>query len=98
MSAVKVVKDKVEKLRSAKEEKSRVSYTLHTMWECKRGKDMEFIGQGFGFYVNPFPNDKFYTLPNRKFADDNFKLDENGRKFFKRVENTMGKGEHNPNL
>ena len=28
-----------------------------------------------------------------KFADDNFKFDENDRKFFKRIENTMGKGE-----
>ena len=27
------------------------------------------------------------------FADDNFKFDENGRKFSKRVENTGGKGE-----
>ena len=27
------------------------------------------------------------------FADDSFKLDENGRKFSKRVENTVGKGE-----
>ena len=35
--------------------------------------------------VNPFPNDKF--------ADDNFKFDENGRKFSKQVENTVGKGE-----
>ena len=29
----------------------------------------------------------------REFADDNFKLDENGRQFSKRVENTAGKGE-----
>ena len=28
-----------------------------------------------------------------EFADDNFKCDENDRKFFKRVENTAGKGE-----
>ena len=28
-----------------------------------------------------------------EFADDNFKLDENGRKFSKWVENTVGKGE-----
>ena len=28
-----------------------------------------------------------------KFAGDNFKLDENGRKLPKRVENTEGKGE-----
>ena len=28
----------------------------------------------------------------KEFADDNSKLDENGRKFFKRVENTVGEG------
>ena len=29
----------------------------------------------------------------KEFADDNFKFDENARKFFKGVENTMGKRE-----
>ena len=29
----------------------------------------------------------------KKFADDNFKFNEKGRKFSKRVENTEGKGE-----
>ena len=29
----------------------------------------------------------------KEFADDNFKVDENGRKFFKWIENTVGKGE-----
>ena len=29
----------------------------------------------------------------KEFADDTFIFDENGRKFFKRVENTVGKGE-----
>ena len=29
----------------------------------------------------------------KEFADDNFKIIENGRKFFKRIENTVGKGE-----
>ena len=28
-----------------------------------------------------------------EFADDNFELDGNGRKFSRRVENTVGKGE-----
>ena len=28
-----------------------------------------------------------------EFADDNFKFDENGRKFIKQVENTVGKRE-----
>ena len=37
--------------------------------------------------LNPFPNDKFETRPN-----DNFKCDKNGRKFFKRLENTVEKG------
>ena len=44
----------------------------------------------------------FYSFPKRQildssklieFADDNFKFDENGRKFSKRVENPVGKGE-----
>ena len=29
----------------------------------------------------------------KEFADNNFKFDENGRKFPKRLENTVGKGE-----
>ena len=29
----------------------------------------------------------------KEFADDNFKFDENGRKYSKRVENTVGRGE-----
>ena len=29
----------------------------------------------------------------KEFADDNFKLDENGRRIFKWVENTVEKGE-----
>ena len=29
----------------------------------------------------------------KEFADDNFKFDENGRKFSKELENTVGKGE-----
>ena len=33
----------------------------------------------------------------KEFADDNFKFDENGRKFSKWVENTVGKGEIAPN-
>ena len=29
----------------------------------------------------------------KEFADDNFKFGENGRKFYQRVENTVGEGE-----
>ena len=44
---------------------------------------------------NPFPNDKFldWSKKLKEFADDNFKFDQNGRKFSKRVENTVGKGQ-----
>ena len=41
-------------------------------------------------------NPKWQILDSSKlkeFADDNFKFDKNGRKFFKRIENTVGKGE-----
>ena len=43
---------------------------------------------------NPLPNDKILDFSNLKeFAEDKFKFDENGRKFFKWVENTVEKGE-----
>ena len=42
----------------------------------------------------PFQNDKyFYSSKLKDFADDNFELDENGRKFSKQLGNTVGKGE-----
>ena len=44
--------------------------------------------------VNPLPDDKILDRSNLKqSADDNFKFDENSRKFSKWVENTVGKGE-----
>ena len=45
-------------------------------------------------FINPFPNGIISDASKLKgFADDNFKFDENGRKFSKWVENTVGKGE-----
>ena len=58
--------------------------------------------EGFILSSNSFNLDKYELSTKRQFldssklkefADDNFKLDENGRKFFKSVENTVGKGE-----
>ena len=44
--------------------------------------------------LNPFPNDKFQTLPNWKSLQTTiFKFDENVAKFSKMVEDTVGKGE-----
>ena len=44
--------------------------------------------------VNPFPNDNISDWSKLKeYADNNFRLDENGREFSKQVGNTVGKGE-----
>ena len=43
--------------------------------------------------INPFTKRKILDSSKLKeFADDNFRFDENGRKFSKSVENTLGKG------
>ena len=48
---------------------------------------------GLSLY-KPFPTQQILDSSKRKeFADDNFKFDENGRKFSKWVKNTVGKGE-----
>ena len=67
----------------------------HTTWNIQHGihkatsYDLEKkLQQTFRFYIKPFRNDKFLDSSKLKeFEDDNFKFDENGRKFFKRVEN-----------
>ena len=46
------------------------------------------------FSLNPLPDNKILDRSKLKqSADNNFKFDENSRKFSKRVENTVGKGE-----
>ena len=43
---------------------------------------------------SPFPKRQILDSSKLKeFADNNLKFDEKGRKFFKLVENTVGKGE-----
>ena len=42
---------------------------------------------------NPFPNKELESSKLKEFADNNFKVDENGRKISKWIENTVGKGE-----
>ena len=49
------------------------------------------MGQ-MAFLFNPFPN-KYLNLPNLECLYENFRYDKNGRKFSKRVEKIMGKGE-----
>ena len=46
------------------------------------------------WFFNPLPDDKILDRSNLKqSADDNFKFDENSRKFSKQVDNTVGKRE-----
>ena len=48
----------------------------------------------FIFLSSPFPKRQILDSSKLKeFADDNSKFDENGRKFSKWFENTVGKGE-----
>ena len=49
------------------------------------------------FFLNPLPDDKILDrFKLKQSADDNFRFDENSRKFSKWVENTVGKGEIAP--
>ena len=41
--------------------------------------------------LNTFPNDKFYTLPNRKSLQTTISNLMKVTKFYRRVENTVGK-------
>ena len=55
---------------------------------------MKFYLTGLEKCSRPFLKRQIFDSSKLKeFADDNFEFDENGRKFSKRVENTVGKGE-----
>ena len=57
-----------------------------SIWSCQK----------FCCLIKPLLFPKCQILDScklKEFADDNFKFDENGKKFLKRVENTVGKGE-----
>ena len=52
-----------------------------------------FTFKPFYSTLNPFPNDKFRLFQSEELADDNLKYNENGIKFSKRAQNTVGKGD-----
>ena len=45
------------------------------------------------YTLNPFPKQQIIDSELKESADDNLKFDGNGKKFSKRIENTVGKGE-----
>ena len=52
------------------------------------------FGKGLIQIFKPFPNDKILVFSKLKeLAEDYFKFYENGKKVYKLVENTLGKGE-----
>ena len=71
-------------------------YNLPEPISCHENfKDCTFpLDRGTPSYLNPLPDNKIFDWSKMKqIADDIFKFDENSRKFSKRVENTVGKGE-----
>ena len=56
---------------------------------CHEPKNFHYLSA-----YGSFPKQQIlYSKKLKEFADNNFKFDQNGRKFSKRVENTDGKGE-----
>ena len=45
-------------------------------------------------FLTVFQTTNFRLFKPKEFANDNFKFVKNGRRLFKRVENTVGKGEN----
>ena len=66
------------------------------MPKCSLSTKLPEVHTGFFAYFNYFnqllPKQQILDSKLKGFEDDNFKFDENGRKFSKRVENTVGKG------
>ena len=59
------------------------------LWDILSQNNIDFAILKFISSIIPFPNNKILDPSKlREFADDNFKFDDNGRKFSKRV----GKG------
>ena len=50
----------------------RTSFHFHQIWNCRLRTLSAWTSPKF----NPFPNNKFWILPNWKFADNNFKFDK----------------------
>ena len=68
-----------------------------TLNNCKMWKKSEIIHafDAYGFTFLTLSQMTIFLLfkTERVFADNNFKSDKNGRKFFKQVESIVGKGE-----
>ena len=64
------------------------------MYPCRITKHMDCL---IDYIITLFGDERHILdsskLKKKKFADDNFEFDENGRKFSKWIENTAGKGE-----
>ena len=64
----------------------------HQLFTCINLQNYAFNCLQHNPDFNSYP-DKNMILPNLKFANNNFKFDENGTKFSEWLENTVGKEE-----
>ena len=67
--------------------------STETKWTFTVSQDQRLNICKFKAILNLSQTTNFRPFQTEAFADDDFKLDENGRKVFERVENTEGKGE-----
>ena len=82
------------KKRSDEDKQREMAFFVSYYFLCHSVISHQRYGIFVGFYLYPFPKQQILDASKLKqFADDNFKVEENGRKFSKWVENTVGKGE-----
>ena len=73
-------------------EKRSIFSLPHNVFQRLPGKSSSNLGM-YGTRLTLSQMTKFNSYKLKESADDNFKFDENGRKFLKWVENTVGEGE-----
>ena len=66
--------------------KRKTGFYKSTLWHRQHWATVCSLDRELGYEILDYPKLK-------EFADNNFKFDENVRKFSKRVENIVGKGE-----
>ena len=66
----------------------KVKYEIRNSMKETRGTTAQVVADKLAKYPKEVDSSKL-----KEFADENFKVDENGRKFYKRIEkNLVGKG------
>ena len=84
----------IDKKTSWEKEKMLVTSIFSISLNVFKRQATNFVRRQVLGFLNPLPNDKILDRSKlTEFADDNFKVDENGRKFSKWIKITVGNGE-----